>query len=415
MSEIIFKSVRLLINMFKINEMNTFDMIVIGAGRVGRQIALRLHEKKRRVLLIKLPGAPEARLDAHLGALFRVKPQPAPELPAGLECREGMPRFLSRASLQLNNETCSAKKFILAMGAVPKAPNIADPLRSRARPVSDIDFTNPHFSSALVVGGGPSGVSAAALLAQAGVKTMLLHHGPRLLPNMDKEISDFHADVLLKKGVRHVQELNESDSNVDVIVSCAGFSPNTEGFGLKEAGVFVRPDGIVATDEELRTSDPAIWAVGALTEGPHSAPFEDSQAALVVHNTTALWFDRQKFESDAVPMAYPTIPPTGKSGLGEEEARKKYKDVRATCAVPAQGGGLIKIVARSRSGELLGVQAALPGAPELMALVSLGLRCGATVEELAMDQFSTSFSASAEFTLALKKWLNAPANEAARQ
>ncbi|MGW0733791.1 NAD(P)/FAD-dependent oxidoreductase [Streptomyces sp. NPDC002851] len=139
-------------------------------------------------------------------------------------------------------------------------------------------------SRAVVIGGGLLGVSAARALAQRGAQVVLAQQGERL---MERQLDD-RASALVREHltglgvevhtecrVRAVRSDNDRVDRVsrveladgyslgaDLVVLACGVRPRT---GLaRDAGLDVRR-GIVV-DDELRTSDPHIRAIGDCAE-----------------------------------------------------------------------------------------------------------------------------------------------------
>ncbi len=130
----------------------------------------------------------------------------------------------------------------------------------------------------VVVGGGFVGMELAESLRHRGLEVVLLEMGKQLLPTMDEEMSSLLAEELRLSGI--VVELGASVSafasvegggvrvtvkdgrswTADVAALCVGVKPNS---GLaKAAGLEIGPRGHIVTDDQMRTADPDIFAVG---------------------------------------------------------------------------------------------------------------------------------------------------------
>lgn len=139
----------------------------------------------------------------------------------------------------------------------------------------------------VVIGGGLLGVSAARALAVRGAHTVLAHQGEHL---MDRQL-DASASRLLRRhvaelgvevhtelrvrglltqrdpdtGRRSVRSVAMADGyalGTDIVVLACGVRPRT---GLAQAAGLTVRRGIVV-DDELRTSDPRIFAIGDCAE-----------------------------------------------------------------------------------------------------------------------------------------------------
>ncbi|MES5821271.1 FAD-dependent oxidoreductase [Streptomyces sp. RG80] len=132
-------------------------------------------------------------------------------------------------------------------------------------------------AKAVVIGGGLLGVSAARALAQRGAQVILAQQSERLMerqldPNASKLVQrhlkdlgvEVHTDLRVRDvrcvngAVRSVEMADGYALDADLVVLACGVRPRA---GLAwDAGLEVRK-GIVV-DDELRTSDPYIHAIG---------------------------------------------------------------------------------------------------------------------------------------------------------
>jgi nitrite reductase (NADH) large subunit len=134
---------------------------------------------------------------------------------------------------------------------------------------------------AVVVGGGLLGLEAARFLSVPGVEDVIiveilsrllprqldedgsamlrgLIEGPRLAVRLSTEVTEF----LGERRVRGLRLSDGTEIEAETVLFSAGIAPRT---GLaREAGLAVRKGIIV--DEQLRTSDPAIFAAGDAAE-----------------------------------------------------------------------------------------------------------------------------------------------------
>lgn len=131
--------------------------------------------------------------------------------------------------------------------------------------------------SAIVVGGGFIGLELAENLVHRGIKTTLVEALPQLMPTLDQEMAwplveraRFSGlDVRLEAKVTAINSsgvtLGEGEElSADTVIVAVGARPNTE-LALA-AGLEMGASGGVVVDEQQRTSDPAIWAVGDVAE-----------------------------------------------------------------------------------------------------------------------------------------------------
>ena len=129
-----------------------------------------------------------------------------------------------------------------------------------------------------IVGGGFIGLEMAEELTNSGLEVHLFEVMPRLLPFLEERFSAAVLDVLQKHGVyvhlnAEVAALETADGHVcgvqtkdgaqipvnNVLLSI-GVRPASEL--AKDAGLELGLKGGIVVDDEMRTSDPHIWACG---------------------------------------------------------------------------------------------------------------------------------------------------------
>ncbi|WP_159438083.1 FAD-dependent oxidoreductase [Massiliimalia massiliensis] len=179
----------------------------------------------------------------------------------------------------------SYDKLVLAPGAAPKRlpaegadlPGIFS-VRTVNNTLAIDDYLEKNkSSSAVVVGGGFIGVEMAENLSRRGLKVTLVELANQILPPLDLEMANILHREMLEKGISlklntGVEKLEQSETGLtvrlsdgtklpaDMVVLALGVSPES---GLaKEAGLALSVGGSILTDENFRTSDQNIYAVG---------------------------------------------------------------------------------------------------------------------------------------------------------
>ena len=180
--------------------------------------------------------------------------------------------------------------LVLSPGAAPirpPLPGIDLPGIFAVRTIPDsrrirswIDERKP--TRALVVGGGFIGLEMAENLAHRGLEITVLEKLPQVMPPLDPEVAHTVAEhlrghgMLLRLGdglagfeasaAGEIVAITEAGARVatDLVILAIGVRPET---GLaRDAGLPLGPRGGVVVDAEMRTADPAIWAVGDAIE-----------------------------------------------------------------------------------------------------------------------------------------------------
>jgi len=185
-------------------------------------------------------------------------------------------------------------KLVLATGATPKRPPFeceeCDFIRHFTRPDDAIAFRRlaeqGKIGSAVIIGGGFIGCELAEATASLwGIETTLLEAERRLLPYaLDPEMSLLVQQEMTRQGVavttgaRVSSVAPDGDQAVvtydadgtahrltaDYVFLCVGVTPNVRL--ARECDLTLGPTGAIAVDQQMRTSDPDIFAGGDCVE-----------------------------------------------------------------------------------------------------------------------------------------------------
>ncbi|MDG9717047.1 NAD(P)/FAD-dependent oxidoreductase [Streptomyces sp. DH24] len=267
-------------------------VVVIGAGLAGVRLARRLGELGTPALLI---GEEEHRPYNRVLLAEVLAGRYSPEviaLPAPAELTRARVTGIDRAARTLScadGSVIAYDKLVLATGSNPKLP----PLRGLFTDDHELPEGVHAFRTmddclglskavrpgvrAVVIGGGLLGVSAARALAVRGAQVVLAQQAERLMerqldPNASRLVHrhlldlgvEVHTECRVRDvrcvggAVRSVEMADGYALDADLVVLACGVHPRA---GLaRDAGLAVHKGVLV--DDELRTSDPHIHAVG---------------------------------------------------------------------------------------------------------------------------------------------------------
>lgn len=182
----------------------------------------------------------------------------------------------------------SYDQLVLSMGAEALLPNIEGIRSDRVftlRNIPDTYRIKEHVqtarpASAVVVGGGFIGLEMAENLQQAGLRVSLVDLADQVLPPIDYDMAgDVHrhlehkgVKLFLGNAVRSIQNsgsalkvvLNSGEILTDMLIMAIGVRPETSL--AKTAGIALNQRGSIIVDEQMRTSQPDIYAVGDAVE-----------------------------------------------------------------------------------------------------------------------------------------------------
>ena len=306
-----------------------------------------------------------------------------------------------------SEEYYDAEHVILAAGSKP----VILPIPGLELPgvlTSDELFRLKEMPESLVIiGGGVISVEFASVYANLGCKVTIVEAMPRLIPNMDKEISQNLKMILKKRGVdihtsasvqRVEQEgelytcvFTEKEKEVKVsarYVLCAiGRCPNTEGlFGEGAEPEMER--GRVVVDEKFQSSIEGVYAIGDLVKGLQLAHLASAQGMYVAEMLAG---EEASVDLSAVPGCVYPDPEIASAGITEDEAKEKGLEIKTGKFIMSANGkslitkeerGFIKIVAEKETDVILGAQMMCARATDMIGELVTAMTNRMTVQQL---------------------------------
>lgn len=135
---------------------------------------------------------------------------------------------------------------------------------------------------AVVVGGGFIGLEMAENLAHRGIAVTIVELAQQVMPPLDAEMAEYARQRLESHGVNlvlgdavagfekngvgglTVRTQGGAEFEAELVVLAIGVRPETQL--AKSAGLEIGERGGIRVDNQMRTSDPSIWAVGDAVE-----------------------------------------------------------------------------------------------------------------------------------------------------
>ena len=259
--------------------------------------------------------------------------------------------------------------------------------------------------SVLIIGGGVIGCEFATFYSELGIPTTVVEMLDRLLPAMDEEASLAVARSLQARKVDVLTGTKVAAMSADgggltarlaggrtVRAHCAllatGRAPNTEDIGLEELGIAM--DGrIIRADDRCRTNVPNVYAAGDVAELRQYAHLATRMGIVAADNATG---HDASDDRTVVPVGVYTHPEVAAVGLSEAEALRQHLPARVSrfpylasgmARACGQEEGQVKLVARADTGAILGAAIIGPHATDVVHEITLAMRAGLGVRQVA--------------------------------
>ena len=264
--------------------------------------------------------------------------------------------------------------------------------------------------SMIVLGGGYIALEIAQAYHRLGTKVTVLQRSPQVLSKLSADVAEELCSHLryegleIYTGVRFI-EVSESADKISIMVEqngeqkvleaekllvSTGTKPNTDKLGLQNIGLKLTQSGHIEVNNKMETNLKNVYAVGDVANTPayvYTAAFEGK---IAVEN--AFTGTESKADYSSLPWVVFTDPQVAGTGLDETEAeaqnipfevsKLELKDVpRAIAANDTRG--FIKLIRNIETDQLIGARVVAPEGGELIQQLSMAIKYGITVHDLA--------------------------------
>lgn len=321
----------------------------------------------------------------------------------GVTIYNGAAEFVDSNTVKVGNEIVKAENIIIASGS---APNMLPVDMDEKMPVYTsteiLDMTEAPERMA-VIGGGVIGVELAYFLANIGVKVTIVEFLDRLLPMVDKEITDMiekqfmemgieintsaKVTAIEKDGVAFEKDGKMMKAKCDAVLMAVGRRPYVDGLKLENAGVKVEK-GAVITDDTMATNVKNIYAIGDINGKSMLAHTASMEGIVAVENMCG---HATKMDYSKIPSAIYIKPEVASIGLTEEQAKEKYGNIKVgkfpmmangKALIEGETKGIVKIIVDEKHLEIVGAHLYCVHATDMIAEMSVAMNLECTADEL---------------------------------
>jgi dihydrolipoamide dehydrogenase len=324
----------------------------------------------------------------------------------GVDLLEGEAILIDSHAVQVQGATITGEFVILANGSKPKALPIK--IHDEACVLGSEEMLNLTEipNTVAVIGGGVIGIEFAYFLASVGAKVTVIEFLDSILPMVDEEISQLVMKDLSDMGIEfhlnsQVMEIGKNNVTFrkqeeteqvesEMVLMAVGRTAALDGLDCDKLGIETFR-GAVKTDERLHTTLKNVYAIGDINGKSMLAHTASMEGIIAVENICG---KEEIMRYDRVPSAIYIQPEVASVGLTEKEAIEKYGQVKVgrfpllangKAKVEGDERGLIKVIADSKYGEILGVHMYAVHATDMISEATVAMNLEATAEEVAMS------------------------------
>ena len=351
---------------------------------------------------------------------------------------EGLGSFIDKNTVKVEGKEkkeIKTKNIIIATGSKPGSLPFIQIDKERIITSTEALSLNEIPKNLLVIGGGVIGLELGQVYRRLGSEVTVIEYADRITPIMDSSLSRELMKVMKKQGVKfylshqvssvkrkgkmvEVKAKDKKDSEVvfegDYCLVSVGRKPFTENLNLGKVGINLNDLGQVEVNEKMQTSVSNIYAIGDVVRGAMLAHKAEEEGVMVAEILSG---QKPHINYNLIPNVIYTWPEVASVGKTEEELKENqisYKvgqfPMRALGRSRASmdTDGFVKILADSKTDEILGVHIIGARAADLIAEGVIAMEYRASAEDIARISHSHPTYAEAIKEAALAATENRP-------
>ena len=319
-------------------------------------------------------------------------------------------RVAAPGRVRVGDELAEARHIQMAVGARPSVPPIPGAGDDPDVFTSDALLEDPDrfYQRLVIIGGGVIGVEMASIYSALGCQVTIIEAMDRLLPMMDREISQNLAMILKKRGVTvhtgasvtgicreggaltcaFTDKKGRGAVQGDGVLISVGRRPNTEDLFEGDWGPeTVR--GFLRVNDRYETSVPGVFAVGDCNGILQLAHAAEAQAMACMEYIAGR--GEASVDPHVVPACVYTDPEIACAGVTADEAKvrniptvtgKYVMNGSAKAVIEGTERSFVKLVFHAETDVLLGAQLMCPRATDLIAELTTAVVNGLTSRQL---------------------------------
>lgn len=321
----------------------------------------------------------------------------------------GTARILGPGRVQVGEEVLEGTNILIAAGSRPALPPVPGLDLPGVLTSDDLLTGDTFYRRLAIIGGGVIGMEFAGLYQALGAEVTVLEAMDRVLPTLDRELSQSLSMLMKKKGVKlcagaRVEKVEQGPDGLictytvkdktetvaaDAVLVATGRRANTDGLCAPEVDLGL-DRGAIPVDDRFQTRVPGIYAIGDAVKG--SIQLAHAAAAQGINAVSMLAGQEPPMDLSVVPSCVYVRPEIASVGRTEAQCKEAGISVKTAkyltgsnsrSVITDAGRGFIKVAYDGETGVVLGAQLLCERATDLVGEFASAISRGETLEDMA--------------------------------
>jgi len=327
----------------------------------------------------------------------------------------GVGSFVDKNTIQIKAnskiESVSFKKAVIATGSKPISLPFAKIDKTRIISSTEALDLKEIPKKLIIIGAGVIGLELGQVYKRLGSDVSVIEYSDKITPFMDKSVSKELLRIFKKQKINfflshkvnkvkrnndlvnikaHDSNGNEVEFEGDYCLVSVGRKPYTDGLNLTSVGISTNEKGQIHVNDKLQTEVENVYAIGDVIKGPMLAHKAEEEGVLVAE---ILANQKPHINYNLIPNVIYTWPEVASVGKTEDQLTNDNVDfkvgkfpMRALGRSRASNDldGFVKILADSKSDEILGVHIIGARAADLIVEGVTAMEFRASCEDISM-------------------------------
>ena len=321
-------------------------------------------------------------------------------LDASVDIFSGHASLVDSNTIKIGDKLITSKNILISTGGYPFIPKITG--NDHVFTSNEAFFLKSLPKKIIIVGGGYIAVEFASIFNELNVETHLIYRGSLFLRGFDKDLREQLKNEMIKKGINlkfntEIEKISKKNNNLTIkltsgeslnashVMYATGRMPNSKNMNLDKVGVKLDKNNAIKVNKFYQTNLSSIYAIGDVCNRHNLTPVALAEGSILANNLFNKKNDTLNYNNIATCIF--SQPNVATVGLSEEEAKKKYNDIKVfkssftpmkLTLTKSDEKNFIKLIIDKETDLVIGAHLVSDNAGEIIQGIAIAIKSGAT-------------------------------------